>query len=67
MLFGIGIAVGIGIDAQPVIVIETIDKSRTKKAVFSLFINFVVSPADLYYTAQDQGFCNAFSCALQDP
>ena len=30
----------------------------------SLFLNFKISPLDLYYTAQDKSFCKLFSPIL---
>ena len=59
ILFGSGIELGIGIDIQPDIDTADSINNAIRTAILTLFFNFEDSPADLYYTAQDQGFCQA--------
>jgi hypothetical protein len=60
MLFGSGIELGIGIDMQPDIDTAANTNNAIKTAILTLFFNFEVSPANLYYAAQYQGFSQAF-------
>ena len=51
-----GIELGIGIDAQPANIKETIINSPNIRASLALFFNFECSPIDLYNLAQNHGF-----------
>lgn len=51
MLFGSGIELGIGIDAQPDIDTAASINNAIRTAILTLFLNFEGSPAYLYYTA----------------
>jgi len=60
MLFGSGIELGIGIETQPDIDTAAIINNAIRMTILMLFLNFKVSPVNLYYAAQNQGLCEAF-------
>ena len=58
--FGIGIAFGIGIEAQPLNTSTMTNKIRKNSAILSDLFNLKVSPLDLDYFTLYKGFCQAF-------
>ncbi len=61
MLFGNGIELGIGIDAQPDIATAASTNNAIRITILTLFLNFEDSPFNLYYMAQNQSFADASS------
>ena len=59
-LFGSGIELGIGIDTQPDTDIITMASITISMAILRPFLNFEDSPINLYYMAQNKGFCQGF-------
>lgn len=62
--FGIGIELGIGIVAQPSINNDRRNSMIIIRAILGLFLNFKVSPIDLYNFAHYKGFSQAFARIL---
>ena len=56
-MFGIGIELGIGIDAQPDVDTASMASNMTNTAILATLFNFEDSPVNLYDMAQNQGFC----------
>lgn len=62
--FGIGIELGIGIQAQPHADMASMVSNTRNMATLSPFLNFEDSPVNLYNMAQNQGFCQALTGIL---
>ena len=65
--FGIGMLLGIGIDAHPLNCAAAIARMIISTLILGQFFKFEVSPLNLYDFAFYKGFRKAFPAASQDP